>query len=195
MLAGTARAQESAGAPMPLQVHLRQEPAPFTDPRYTAFVTLVNLVNDKFAFHVPQGFFIRGDPGSGTLTLGNREGNCSITFAVLDVQSSDPSTLSADDYRDSVLKDYPTATIIQQYTRSAPGGSGPVFDLQWKVSGSLFECKRVMFISSPAGVLKYTATTTRANFDSLKGSLESMVMSMQSSTDGVLKIPLLPTTS
>ncbi len=192
MLTGTARAQEAAGTPRPLHVWLRKEAAPYAVPRYTAFATMLNMASNKFAFLVPEGFLIRSDPGCGILTLANRQGNDSITLAVLDSPWSDASALSADDYRQAIMKDYPTATIIHEFSHGAAGGSGPGFDLQWKASGSIVECKRVMFLSSPAGVLELTATTSRNDFDSLTKSLEGLLQTIRYSTDGVLKIPPLP---
>jgi hypothetical protein len=190
-----ARAGETAGASLPLQATLRKEDAPFADPRYTAFITVLSRANKKFAFLVPQGFSLRGDPASGTMTLANWQGNSSITFAILDSDSSDTSALSADDYRELVLREYPTAVIVKEFNRYAARGSGPAFDLQWKASGSIVECKRVMFISTPAGVLEFTATTSQKNFDELNKSLDSMLQTFRLSTDGVLKVPPLPSSS
>jgi hypothetical protein len=194
-LTDVSRAQESAGSPVPLQVRLRKEEAEFVVPRYTAFVTMDGMGSDKFAFLVPESFLIRGDPKSGILTLANPQGSWSITCSILDTRWTDSSTLNADDYRESVLKDYPSATILQEFSRNFFGGSGPVFDLQWKTSSGFIQCKRVMFLSSPFGMLKLTATASRKDFDTVNSILSSMLASFRYSNNGVLKVPPLPTGS
>jgi hypothetical protein len=192
VLNNPAQAQDSAGTPSPLQVWLRREAAPFVDPRYTAMVT---AGKNKFAFLVPDGFYMRGDPASGTLTLANAEGNCSLTICVLSPGSSDTSDLSADVCREWVLHDYSSGKIVEEFSASTAGGKGPGFDLQWKTSGAVVECKRVLYLSSSAGVLKITATTSSSHFDSLKSVLGRLLMTFRFGADGVLKVPPLPTES
>jgi hypothetical protein len=192
VLTTPAQAQDSAAAPSPLQVWLRREAAPFVDPRYTAMVT---AGKNKFAFLVPGGFYLRGDPTSGTITLANAEGNSSITFSILSPVSSETSDLSADVCREWVLRDYSSGKITQEFVASAAGGKGPGFDLQWNTPGAIVECKRVLFISSSAGVLKFTATTTSNHFESVKSILGKMLLTFRFSPDGVLKVPALPTES
>jgi hypothetical protein len=191
-LTNPAQAQNSGGTPSPLKVWLRREAAPFVEPRYTA---MINAGKNKFAFLVPDGFYLRGDPGSGTLTLANAGGNCSLTFTVLPSGSSHDSDLDADAFREWVLRDYSSGKIAQEFSVSAGGGSGPGFDLQWQASGTIQECKRVIFISSKAGVLKFTATTSSNNFQSVKSVLRNLLLTFRISTDGELKVPPLPSDS
>jgi hypothetical protein len=191
-LSRTAWAQDGAGVPLPLHVLMRREAAPFQEPRYTAMIT---EGKNKFAFLVPEGFYLRDDPASGTCTLANAAGNCSITFTVLSVDSSDTSDFNADVCRAWVLRDFSSGKIVQEFSGSAADGKGPGFDLQWKASGDLVECKRVLYLSSSAGLLKFTATANTNHFDHLKSVLGIMLHTFRLSTDGVLKVPALPTQS
>jgi hypothetical protein len=191
-LTGSAQAQDAAIAPLPLQVWLRREAAPFVEPRYTAMIT---AGKDKFAFLVPDGYFVRGDPSSGTFTLANAEGNSSITFAVLPPLSSDAPPFGPDTCRNWVLRDYMGGKIIKEFSTSAAGGKGPGFDIQWKTSSGFIQCKRVLFVSSSAGILKFTATSNSNHFDSANSVLNSIVLSLRFSTDGVLKVPPVPADS
>jgi hypothetical protein len=187
-----AHAQESAATPIPLRVWLRREAAQFVDPLYTAMIT---AGKSKFAFQVPNGYFLRGDPSSGTFTLANAEGNSSITFAVLPPPSSDAPPFSADTCREWVLQDYSSGKITQEFSAANAAGRGPGFDLQWKASGGFVQCKRVLFVSTSIGILKFTATTSLNHFDSVKSVLNTMVMTFRFSADGVLKVPPVPTDS
>jgi len=191
-LTAPALAQDSATAPTPLQVWLRREAAEFAEPRYTAMIT---AGKDKFAFLVPIGYYLRGDPTSGTLTLANAGGNSSITFAVLPPLSSDAAPFSADTCREWALRDYPGGKITQEFSAVASAGRGPGFDVQLKASGGFVQCKRVVYISSSNGVLKFTATASSNHFDSVKSVLTGLMQTFRYSADGVLKVPPLPDTN
>jgi hypothetical protein len=184
-------ASANATALMPLQVWLRREAAEFVEPRYTAMVT---AGKSKICFLVPIGYYLRGDPSSGTLTLANAEGNSSITFAILPPLSSDAPPFSADTCRDWVLRDYPGGKITQEFPAVASAGKGPGFDVQWKASGGFVQCKRVLYISSNTGLLKFTATASLNHFDSAKSVLTGLIQTFRYSADGVLKVPPLPNT-
>ncbi len=191
-LTAPVQAQDSAPTPVPLQAWLRREAAPFVEPRYTAMIT---AGKSKFAFLVPGGYYLRGDPSSGTFTLANAEGNSSITFTVLPPLSYDGPPFSADLCRAWVQRDYSTGKIDQEFTASAANGRGPGFDLQLKAPGGFVQCKRVLYVSTSAGILKFTATGSLKQFGSLKSVLGGMLMSFNFSADGVLKVPPLPTES
>ncbi len=191
-LTAPSQAQDVTTAPLPLQVWLRREAAPFVEPRYTAMIT---AGKDKFAFLVPDGFFLRGDPSSGTFTLANAEGNSSISFTMLPPPSFDAPPFSADACRDWVLRDYAGGKIIKEFSASAAGGRGPGFDIQWKTSGGFVQCKRVLFVSNGAGILKFTATSNLDHFDSVKSVLTRMLLTFQLGADGVLKVRPVPADS
>lgn len=190
--AGPAQAQDAESAPLPLQVWLRREAAPFVITRYTA---MISQSKNKFAFLVPEKFYMRGDPASGTFTLANAEGNCSMTFSVIPNDSSDGTGISNDDLRERALRQCPKGKIVEEFQGSAAGGQGPGFDLQWKVSDKVTECRRVVFIFTKAGILEFTATASSDNFEKAKSVLKGTFMSFRLSTDGVLKVPPLPTES
>ena len=188
-LAGPAPAQDSASAPLPLKVWLRREAAPVAITRYTAMIT---QEKNKFAFLVPEQFYLRGDPASGTFILVNAEGNCSMTFSVLPADSSDGTGISDDALRERALRECPNGKIIEEFQKSALGSHGPGFDLQWKASEKVTECKRVMFIFTSFGILEFTATTSLKNFDQVKSFLNETILTFRFSTNGILKVPALP---
>jgi hypothetical protein len=190
--ASPASCQDADSAPLPLKVWLRREAAPFVFTRYTA---MISQSKNKFAFLVPEQFFTRGDPASGTLTFANAEGNCSMTFSVLPNDTSDGTGVSEDALRERALRECPNGKIVEEFQGSAAGGHGPGFDLQWKVSDKVTECRRVVFVFTKAGILEFTMTTSSDNFDKDKSVLKGALMSFCLSTDGVLKVPPLPSES
>lgn len=187
--AAPAPAQDAGSAPLPLQVWLRREAAPFVITRYTA---MISQARNKYAFRVPEEFCMRGDPTSGTFTLANAEGNCSITFSVLPMDSSDGTGITDDALRDRALRECPNGKITEEFQDLAAGGQGTGFDLQWKASDKITECKRVMFVFTRAGLLEFTAKASSTDFEKAKSSLKSAVGTLRFSTDGVLKVPPLP---
>jgi hypothetical protein len=187
-----ARAQDSVtSAPTPLQVWLRRESAEFVDPRYTAMVTAGKT---KICFLVPIGYYMRGDPSSGTLTLANAGGNSSITFAILPPLAFDAPPFSADTCREWVLRDYFGAKINQEFSGWVAGSNGPGFDVQSKATNSIVQCRRVYYFSTAAGVFKFTATDSLNHFDSVKSVLNGVMQTFRYSADGILKVPPLSNT-
>jgi len=180
LVAVAAKAADSAGT-TPLYVTLEREPVQFVEPHYRAYVS---AESNRFAFRVPAGYRLSGDPASGTLTLANRDGNGSITLAVWGPLPSDGAKLSPDTFRDPLLRDHPNAVITQEVWRDNAGGGGPGFDLQWKATEQLVACKRVVYVSSAAGVIRFTVTGSRATFPGLQGDLDSVILSLQTTTNG-----------
>ena len=170
----------------PLQVTLERDRSELIEPQYRAYA---EMGSNQFGFRLPPGYRLTGNPASGTLTLANLQGNGSITFTLngpLPVYGGlDTAALG-----NSLSNQYPNAEIIQQFTRNNTAGGGPGFDLQWKVSAQLVQCKRVVYLASPAGVLEFTATAGRANFPAVQADLDYILMSFQCTTDG--KKPKVP---
>lgn len=177
-----------AAVPMPLSATVRQEEVAYDVPRYT--VSVMQGTN-SFAMRVPAGFYLRSDPASGTMILANRDGNCSISFAAFGPISDDGPAFTPDDYRNTVLKQNPSATITSEFSRGIALGSGFGYDLQLKAVGNFNESKRVLYFSSPAGLLVITGKAGRDQFANFTRVLDAFVMSIQCSTTGRVTLPPL----
>ena len=162
-----------------LQVNLERDRSEFVEPHFRAYVT---MDSNQFGFRLPPGYRLTGDPASGILTLANRQGNGSVTFSL--ANSLPEGVMDGAALGNSVSNQYPNAELVQQFTRNNATGSGPGFDLQWKVSGQLVQCKRVVYIISPAGVLEFTATAGRTNFPALQADLDYILTSLKCTTNG-----------
>jgi hypothetical protein len=170
----------------PLQLKLEHERISSIVPRYRAYVT---SDGNQFAFRLPEGYRMAGDPSSGVLTLVNLQGNCSITFTIYGPMP-ESGKLDPSEFGNSVSNQNPTATNTLQFWRDNGVGGGPGFDLQWKMTNNLYQCKRIVFLSSPVGVLAFTATADRRNFPTLQGDLDEILSSFHCTTDGTK--PALP---
>jgi hypothetical protein len=177
-----------AAVPVPLSATVRQEEVAYDVPRYTVSVT---QGTNNFAMRVPVGFYLRNDPASGTMVLANRDGNCSISFSALRPVSDDAPAFTADDYRNTVLRENPSAAITSEFSRGTALGAGFGYDLQLKAVRGFSESKRIMYFSSPAGLLVITGKTSRDQFTSFTHVLDGFIMSIQCSTTGRVTLPPL----
>ena len=56
------------------------------------------------------------------------------------------------------------------------------------MKGDLVQSERVIFVPTAAGVLEFTATTTRANFTQLQAGLDFILGTFALSTNGKLEV-------
>jgi hypothetical protein len=181
LFSGIVHAGETSGGKSPMVVEFRREAANFEDPFYTAYIT---VGESKFTFLVPQGFRIKGDTTTGVLRLCNREGNTAITFAILGQAEGE---LSADSYRQSLLKQHPGGKIVQELSAGVIGRSGPGFDIQWKAAEDIYQCQRAVFVPTTFGVFQFTTTTGRNAFPDSQRDLGLVMATFRASTDGKFK--------
>src|ERR1700722_17110776 len=105
-----AYSQDAASAQAPFKLKLERLPLRCTPPLYRAYVT---AESGKFVFRIPAGFRIRGDCEE-KIKPSNLEGNCLITFSILDPAPCDTQPLNADAYRDVVQARHPKGRILEQ---------------------------------------------------------------------------------
>lgn len=172
-------------APPPMQVLVRTELPNVQPPFHRAFVT---SETNKFAFLIPDGLQVHNDPLRGRINLSNVEGNRYISFTILDPTPSEGKELSADVYREVVLKSYSNAKILEENSRVAAGRSGPAFDIQWTSAG-LVQRTRVVFVATAAGVLEFTASTSPDKFSELDTDFSLFLGTFCLSTNGKLDVP------
>lgn len=186
-LTGTLQAGEASAGSMPLSVTLERLPVRSLEPLYRVYVT---SETGKFTFIIPAGFRLRGDPADGKLKLGNLEGNCQITFAILDPAPCDSQPLNADNYRDLVQARHPKGKIIERLSPSAAERDGVGYDMQWQTTNKFAQCTRAAFVPSNAGLLEFSATSNPNDFSALRYQLGQVMATFQATTpDGKLVVP------
>jgi hypothetical protein len=181
LLAGAAWAGNLGSAARPLQVTILQEPANFADPFYSAYVTAGEL---KFTFIVPQGFRLTSDPATGRLVLGNREGDRTLSLALLGAEPADASEVNDEACRAFVLRMHPEGRITGEFPAGAAGRSGHGFDVQWKVGENLYECQRIALIPTAFGTFIFSATTGRNHFADAQSDFTQIITTFRASTNG-----------
>ncbi len=184
IMLGVAQAQD---APAPaLKLKFERLPLNSVPPVYRAYVT---AETGKFTFVLPRGFRVMGDPGA-KLTFANLEGNCQITFSILDSTPCDSQPLNTDAYRDLVQARYPKGEIVEQYCPVAAGRIGVGFDAQWMTTNKVAQCTRTAFVPSTAGVLEFSATCSPKDFPTLRYQINQIMVGFLATTpDGKLEVP------
>lgn len=85
----------------------------------------------------------------------------------------------------------PSAVLRGPFERSAGGGSGVAFDLQWPFQGSS-QTARIVFVASPAGVVEFSLVCHAGAFDQGLNDLNMMLTTLTVAEDGApLDMPLL----
>jgi len=134
-----------------LRENVQREPAPFR-----VFVT---IGTNKFTFVTPDGFQIKEDPAQQRVILTSANQTCTMIIKFGGTVSDGSSASDTTACRDLLLKQYPKATILNEFSATA-GQSGPAFDLQYLSPGGTSQIMRVAFIPSVVGTLEFKATGT-----------------------------------
>lgn len=147
----------AAGTNSAPQVALKSGEVIGSTPIQRAYVTWGTNV---FVLVVPSEF--RMDASNPErIVLINAESDCFLTVRI---NASETAPPEADTCREVVLKRYPGAQIVNEYSEVVGTRSGPAFDLQLKGVSGVSQTARVAFIYSPGGVLEFSAQTTANNF-------------------------------
>lgn len=170
------------------KLKLERLPLRCTPPLYRAYVTSETC---KFTFLIPGGFRIKGDSET-KIKLSNLEGNCQITFSILDSAPCDAQPLSADNYRDLVQARHCKGKIVEQLTPGAAGRDGVGFDMWWETTNKFIQCTRTAFVPSSVGLLEFTATSGPNDFSSLRSELNQIMGTFQAGApDSKFEIPVI----
>ena len=187
VLTGTIQAGDASANSTPLSVTLEQVPLHSAIPIYRAFV---KAETGKFTFVIPAGFRLKGDTSEGKLKLSNLEGNCQITFSILDPAPCDSQPLNADAYHDLVQARHPKGKIIERLCPGVADRDGVGFDMQWETTNKFAQCSRMAFVPSNAGLMEFSATSSPQDFSVLRYQLNQVMGTFQVTTpDGKLVVP------
>jgi hypothetical protein len=181
MFAGNLGAEEARTNSPVWELMLHREAVPTIKPTFRAYLI---AEKHKFAFFVPPELSAMND--AGKIKFLNAEGNCVMTLSVIGPvpEGGDLNTAAC---QERLLAEHTNAIVIGHVYRTAAGGHGPGFDLEWSMGERILVCQRTVYIPSSVGVLEFTATTTRANFPALRASLDSVLATFRADKDGKLE--------
>lgn len=184
LVPGIIHADDAESVRVPLEVSLIQEAAEFEVPYFDAFIT---AGENKFTFIVPQGLRVKGDPAKGRLTLGNLDGDCSISFSILRSASMEGTQVNVGACRALVLSQHSGGKILKELSANVCGRTGQGFDIEWKPTEDMYQYERIVFIPTKFGMFVFTATSGYNGFPKSQSNLGLVMSTFRASTDGKFK--------
>ena len=187
--AGAADAAENCATnPSALKAEVKFLGGPGLMPVNRGFVT---AGTNKFTFLMPDGFRLEtSDPQK--LTLASPDLSCLITWRIVGPAPSEAPAPDHALYRELLLSRHPGSQILEQFTLGAAGRLGPAFDLRWGAAGGLVRRERVLFISSPAGVMEFSLVSSLEKFDAGRQRFDAWLVSFRASDEhGHLAVPVI----
>jgi hypothetical protein len=179
----SAPAQVSTNHPV-FTAELRNESAPGLRSISRAYL---RCGTNQFAFLVPPGF--RLDASDGTkVVLTSPDYGTLITLQLREPLSATTAAETKEMCRQSLIEQYPNASISLEFSRAVDGLSGPAFDLSRRIAGGAVELVRAVFIPSPAGVLEFKLVCSPARFRKASYRFNSLLLSFRAGHDGKLEI-------
>lgn len=144
------------------------------DPITRAYVT---SATKKFTFIVPSGFRLDASKGDELILTSADYASC-ITLRVVGRNGGDaPPTENS--FRSLVLNRYSETEIVEEFSLSAAGFSGPAFDVRGKTSEGLTRACRVSFIPCGGQTLEFGVVSASNKFNSATAELQSVMLTFR----------------
>ena len=137
----------------PFTVIMAREEVPGMNPVTRTHVT---VGTNKFALLTPSGYRTSADSVQRKVVIVRDDGRCSLNFRIAGPMPTGTNGLSAEPFRKLLLERHAGAKIVEEFTLTASGKSGPAFDLNWRTPGGLTVFTRTAFIPSEGGVLEFS---------------------------------------
>ncbi|MBI3877733.1 MAG: hypothetical protein HY300_17535 [Verrucomicrobia bacterium] len=156
------------------------------------FRVYITVGTNKMALLVPQGFRMHADAGQRRIVLAENDERCVITVQlhgpVPPPEKPGAPLLKPEVYRDLLLQRHPAAKVIEEYTLSAAGQSGPAFDAALRNAAGLSQRMRVAFIPTPAGVVEFNMLAGEDKFAEFHAAFNSLLLTFRAAAGGKLDI-------
>ncbi len=124
----------------------------------------------QFSFIVPEGHRMIPQQGSKKVIFVGPDSFAMMSVEIIEVGVDAPKEPKAADLRASVLAAEPGAQVIEEFTLSAGGSTGPAIEIEWGSSASAKTklCRRVTRILMGASIVEFQRScfvTKRAELD------------------------------
>lgn len=188
-----ASAEESGSAnlntntPPELQTVLRNEEMIKSAPVRRAYIS---IGTNAFAFVVPDGYRLDAS-NPQRVSLVSQDNNSFLTFQIANFSSGLAAKPEANTFRERALDLYPEAKILEEFSKTIANHPGPAFDLQWTNAFGGAQAARVIFVPSEAGILEFTARSSKNEFEEAASALHFLSLTFRSNEGGALKISRL----
>lgn len=177
VLTAATRAEVVENEPLDFKVKIQNEAVIASEQICRIYVT---AGTNQFALVLPRDFRVDSSDRH-QLVFEHRESRCFITVRVL---KSGGTEVSASEYRKRILRQYPTAEIIAEMSKSTGEGLGSAFDLERPspILGS--ERLRVVYMGTPNGCVEFTLHSKPDSLNQDERCLDSLLWSFKSDCSG-----------
>lgn len=140
---------------------------------------VVILENSQFSFLPPRGWNVQSSASEKLIRLVRPESAALIIVHIIEDKPSEapPSTVEA--LRPRVLSRYPGARIVEEFSASGMGQSGPAFDLEGPRTNHGRERTRLVFIPFPGGYLDCALTVSADRIGHAYHDLNQLLLSFR----------------
>lgn len=162
---------QAAGSPhvfQPLTTSVQQENTGRIEMAYEAFI---KVGDTQFAFGLPEGFRLAGDPAHGTLRVENSKAGLAFIFSIAAPGTEIPE-------RAVLLERYHEGRVVAEFHRPVLGRAARVCDVEWKASEYVVAKTRLIFIHTNAGLIEITCTCGLKQFQDGERSLNLVLNSL-----------------
>ena len=146
----------------------------------------VSCGTNKFDFVAPLGLRLSAKPDRLTLVASNS--TYSLTFRILSSGTTGLNPGRGVPPREFLLSQFPGASVIEEFFRTAANRNGPAFELRQKVAGGAVQASCVAFIPSAAGFLEFSFTAPLSKSAEAKVAFNSLLRTFRSNQFGKLEI-------
>ncbi len=154
----------------------------------------ITVGTNKMAFLVPRGFRMRADAGQRRIVMTDNDERCVIYLQLHgpvpppDKEKPDAPLLKPEVYRDLLLQRQPGSKVVEEYTLTAAGQSGPAFDTAFRNATSISQRMRAAFIPTPAGVVEFNMLAGEDNVAGFHAAFNSLLLTFRTAAGGKLDI-------
>jgi CheY-like chemotaxis protein len=117
-----------------------------------------------FTFAPPPGWRLQVERSAKLIKLSPADSKAQMELCLAGVNPALTPAVSPDALQKQVLKRFPEAKVVEQFTCSSAGYSGLAFDLTWKAATNVPLMARFASVPCPGGTLEFCLTTSPQEF-------------------------------
>jgi hypothetical protein len=148
----------------------------------------LTLGTNQYACVVPAGFRVDAS-NPQKIVISDPTYACFITIRLTGRPAAGAKGLPAEACREMALGRFPGARIASESSESVGHLSGPSFDLQWKNSAGTDQSARLVFVSTPVGIVEFSLLAASNKFREGTVLFGSLLSSFRGSEGGKLELP------
>ncbi len=115
---------------------------------------------EEYTFLPPRDWRVKVESAQKQMTLQSSDNEAAITIDVLGTGPAVASAASPNFFREEVLRQFPNATIKEEFPCYTGASSGKGFEVEWLAFNKYKMASRVAFIPLSGGTLKFVLSAT-----------------------------------